>query len=233
MKILLVSATKFEIEPLLKSFKKVRAGKNLSTYSSGKHMVDVLITGIGMTATAFHLGKILHKKYDLAINVGVAGSFKKNIALGVVVNVVSDRFGDLGAEDGQRFLTLDEMGFKEVDPPAGRAGSRKSTRLPDGQEVKSQKIRRVLSGILKVKGITVNTVHGNTSSIKKIVQKFNPNIESMEGAAFFFACDHEKIPCIQIRGISNYVERRNKKNWELDLAVKNLCSSLEYFLKNI
>ena len=72
MKILLVSATKFEIAPLMK----LLSGKK----KFGKHSVDVLITGIGMTATAFHLGKYLNKKYDLAINAGVAGSFKKNIS---------------------------------------------------------------------------------------------------------------------------------------------------------
>jgi futalosine hydrolase len=81
-----------------------------------------------------------------------------------------------------------------------------------------------------VKGITVNTVHGNSASIKKVKKKFNPDIESMEGAAFFFACQNEKIPCLQIRAISNYVEKRNKKKWKMKLAVKNLCTIIEKIL---
>src|ERR1035437_7833482 len=111
MKILLVSATKFEVAPLLKNFKKIRSEKNISTFQFKNHSVDVLITGVGMTATAFQLGKNLNRKYDLTINAGVAGSFKKTIPLGTVVNVTSDSFADLGAEDGNKFITVEEIGF--------------------------------------------------------------------------------------------------------------------------
>jgi len=169
-----------------------------------------------MAATAFHLGKTLNKKYDLAINAGLAGSFRKNIPLGTVMNVLSDCFADLGAEDGNKFLTAEEIGLKEV-------ANHKS-------QVTSKGIRKVLSVLPQVKGITVNMVHGNSASIKKVIKKFNPDIESMEGAAFFLSCNHEKISCIQIRVISNYVERRNKKNWKLKLAVSNLSASIEKIL---
>ena len=213
---MLVSATGFEISALLKKMHKVSVKGTLSCYRSGKNSVYVLITGVGMTATAFQLGRSLHKRYDLAINAGVAGSFKRNIPPGTVVNVVSDRFADLGAEDGENFLTLKEMGLSEV----------RSLKC----EVRGFKS---LSVLRKVKGITVNTVHGNNLSIKKIVKKFNPDVESMEGAGFFFACNNEKIPCVQIRAVSNYIERRNKKNWKLKLAITNLNAFLEQLLDTI
>jgi futalosine hydrolase len=220
MKILLVSATKFEVSPVLKKLKKVSAKEDLSVYRFGKHLIDVLITGVGMTATGFHLAKVLSKKYDLAINAGVAGSFKRLILPGSVVNVVSDCFADLGAEDGDRFLTLKEMGLGNGKP-----------QIPNP---KSQIPRlKGISPLKNVKGITVNTVHGNTASIRKVVKKFNPDIESMEGAAFFFACQEFRIPCVQIRSVSNYVERRNKKNWKLALAVKNLNIFLESLLGTV
>lgn len=215
MKILLVSATKFEIIPLLKKLEKISTRGNLDRYRSGKHTVDVLITGVGMTATAFWLGKHLKKRYDLAVNAGVAGSFRKDIALGTVVNVVEDRFGDLGAEDGDRFLTLREMGLNE-----GRRQKAKGRSLDS------------LGVLRKVSGITVNTAHGNTASIKRVVKKFDPDVESMEGAAFFFACNEFRQSCVQVRAISNYVERRNKKNWKLALAVKNLNALLEVLLRS-
>jgi len=217
MKILIVSATNLEIAPLLRNFKKSRSEKNLHTFRFKNHKVDVLLTGIGMTATAFHLGKILNTKYDLAINAGVAGSFKKKIPLGTVVNVVSDRFADLGAEDGNKFITAEEMGLVS------------NIRY----QVSGIRYGKMPSDLPPVNGITVNTVHGNNASIKKIVQKFHPDIESMEGAAFFLACNHEKIPCLQVRAISNYVEKRNKKNWQLNLAIKNLCVSIEQILQNL
>jgi len=42
-------------------------------------------------------------------------------------------------------------------------------------------------------------VHGNDDSIAAIVERLNPQLESMEGAAFFYACRELKVPCIQIR----------------------------------
>ena len=220
MKILLVYATKFELAPLLKNFNKIRSEKNIRTFRFKNHTIDVLLTGVGMTATSFHLGKILNNKYKLAINTGIAGSFKKTLPPGTVVNVTSDCFSDLGAEDGNRFLTAEEMGLVA------------SYKLKVAS-LKAKQQTAILKSLPKVKGITVNTVHGNTANIKKVVRKFNPDVESMEGASFIFACNHENISCMQIRAISNYVEKRNKKNWKMDMAIRNLNLFLHQFLDSI
>jgi futalosine hydrolase len=214
MKILLVAATEFEIAPLISFFKKAPSEKNVQSYMLRNKQIDVLITGVGMTLTAYQLAKTLSDEYDLAINAGVAGSFKQDIPLGTVVDVVSDSFADMGAEDGDEFIPTYEMGL--ADRSAYNIRS-----VGYGKEL----------GLMKVRGITVNTVHGNTASIKKVVKKFNPDIESMEGAAFFYACSQENIPCIQIRSISNYVERRDKSKWRMDLAIHNLNAFLLDFLR--
>ena len=62
----------------------------------------------------------------------------------------------------------------------------------------------------KVKSITVNTVHANKKSIEKIIKRLNPDIENMEGAAVFKVCNFFNTPCIQLRSISNYVEKKIK-----------------------
>ena len=73
-----------------------------------------------------------------------------------------------------------------------------------------------------VKGITVNCVTGSEKSIKNLISRLNPTTESMEGAAVFYACKELNIASLQIRSISNYVEPRNKDNWKIGLAIKNL-----------
>lgn len=184
-----------------------------------------MVTGIGMTAMAYHLAKILgRKKYDLAINIGLAGSFKEEIAIGEVVNVMSDCFADLGAEDGSNFLTLAEIGLQKKNQFPFR---NEKLINPGAKKYSDLKKRR------PVNAITINTVHGNEKSIGSAVRKFNPDIESMEGAAFFYVCMLEKIPCIQLRAISNYVERRNKNKWNIPLALKNLDDVTFEFLKSI
>ena len=81
--------------------------------------------------------------------------------------------------------------------------------------------------------VTINEITTAPKRIKEIMDAHTPVLESMEGAAFFFCCMNEKIPCLQIRSISNYVEKRNKENWDIPLALKNLHSSLVELLSRI
>ena len=79
-----------------------------------------------------------------------------------------------------------------------------------------------LSRLPAVSGITVNLVHGNARSIAAVVERFSPQVESMEGAAFMFACLIHEIPFAQVRAVSNMVERRNRDAWKMDDAIRNL-----------
>lgn len=207
MKLLIVSATKFEIEPLLSKMESTNSmdGRLLSCKSKNLE-IHFLITGVGMVATAYHTGKILDETYDAAFNVGICGSFNRNLELGAVVNVYEDTFSELGAEDGEKFLTLEDLKLSGVSKVVNKSGA----------------LHPIIEGITKVTGITVNTSHGNEESIKKVYDKFHPYVESMEGAAFMFACENENIPYVQIRAISNYVEKRNRDTWNIPLAIENL-----------
>ncbi len=218
MNILLVSATYLEIEPLLLQFNFEReVNQKLKSYSYNNHQIDVLIPGVGMTCTAYWLGKTLTNKiYDVAINVGLAGSFDKTISIGQVVNIMSDQISELGAEDGESFLSLIDMDLIMDEDFTLNNGEMENTVCLENELVDS---------LPKVKAITVNTTHGDYESIEKVKNLFHPQVESMEGAAFFYACLLEGISCAQIRSISNYVEKRNKENWNIPLAVKNLCST--------
>jgi len=212
MKILLVSATYSELRILLDKAKKITSfNDQLSTYSIFDKEFDLLCTGVGMVATSFHVGKTLAAhSYDAVVNVGIAGSFNKKTPLGTVVEVVQDQFPEMGADDGANFLSLLELGFSDSDNFPFQSGV-----LLNYQEFMNLSYP-------KVKSITVNTVHGSKERIAKTQTRFRPQTESMEGAAFFYACQSYEIPCLQIRAISNYVEPRNRAAWNVPLAIKNL-----------
>jgi len=202
MKLLIVAATLQEIQPLVSAFS---ISSDTAEKDIGKHSVKVLITGPGMVPTAYSLGSHLAKwSYDLAINVGIAGSFDFNLNLGDVYLVKEDTFAELGAEDGDDFLSFDNLGL----------GITSQSHHPNPGFQTNE--------LNEVNAITVNKVHGHELSIAKAIARFNPQIESMEGAAFFYACNQSNVPCIQIRAVSNYVERRNREKWEISLAIKNL-----------
>jgi len=192
MPILIVAATDAEIEPLVKTL-----GTKL----------DYLVTGVGMTATAFALGSCLTKtRYDLAINLGIAGSFDRQVGLGSVWEVSEDTFAELGAENDTEFIPLPSLGLGQVtfNPSVHLRDLPGNFQLPEAR------------------AITVNTAHGNQDSIKKIQDRFDARLESMEGAAFFYACQKMNVPCLQIRGVSNYVEKRNPPLWKIQSAIENV-----------
>lgn len=216
MKILVVAATYFEIKPLLLSLGQTDDEEfSMKTFQYHQLRLDVLITGVGLMQTAYFMGKaFVNTVYDLALNFGIAGSFNKNISIGEVANVTEEQIADLGAEDKEVFLDVIEL--KLLNPNQFPYNSGKLiNKVPDW----AQEIPNVRA---KVKGISVNTVHGNQYSIDKIIQKYQPDLESMEGAAFLYACLIEHTPCLQIRAVSNYIENRNKDMWNIPLAIENL-----------
>src|SRR5256885_2250555 len=158
MRILIVAATEVEVAEL-----KPRLERN----------VDLLLTGVGMVAMAVRCSRALGQDtYGLALNVGLCGSFDPALPPGTVVHVVRDRIAELGAEDGDTFLTMADLKlhaeceFANASPPKIAA----------------------LAELRTVTGVTVNTAHGNERSIATLVDRFSPQVESMEGAAFMSAC---------------------------------------------
>ena len=209
MKILVVAATLAEVKGIYQHFECPPAAFMQSP------AFDILITGVGMTATAYALGKTLSADYHLVLNLGIAGSFDHNVILGTLVQVVEDEFSELGAQDKDGFLTLSDLGFGKTTYMGSYTKQHPS-----------------LSTLPRVKGITVNQVHGNTGAIAAVLNRLQPETESMEGAAIFYACEQAAIPCLQVRAISNYVEERNKESWQIPLAIQNLNQWAINFLLN-
>jgi futalosine hydrolase len=212
--ILYVTATKQESDTLGKI-------SDLMSFPEkfGNLEITPLVTGVGSVATAWALKQwiSMNGKPDIAINAGIAGSYKDELTIGDVVLPVTDCFADAGIEDGTNFLTLAEAGLTGADEFPFREGKLFS------DNIYTNKIKNILK---PVSAITVNTITGSESSREKLVKKYNPDIETMEGATFFYICSREKIPFLALRSISNKVEARNKNNWNIALALNNLSEKL-------
>ncbi len=205
MKILVVSATEKEIFQIKKE---IESTKVLN------QELDFLVTGIGSVFTTYSLlRKISEQDYDIIINAGIAGSFNANMNIGDVVFVHSDEFADLGVEDKTEYFTMFEKGFIKKD----------QFPFTNGQLLNPYEFKL---DIHKASAITVNTTHGCKKSIELFQKKFNADIETMEGASFFYVCLQEGVKFMQIRSISNYVEERDTAKWNIPLAIKNLNREL-------
>lgn len=203
MKTLVVAATELEIAASIPTFVETKT--------------DYLVTGVGMVATAFALGQYLQgKSYDLLINVGISGTFNPYHKLGALLKIKTDRVFEFGAENDQDFIPIDSLGFGN----SVFVESLPETALP-----------AEFYEIPYVDAITVNKVHGADNSIDRIKKEHGLNLlESMEGAAFFYAANKLRLPCVQVRSISNLVEKRNVENWNIPLALNELNSWLQRFL---
>ena len=226
MKLLIVSATYKEIEQA-KSYFKI-SSQNKDNFWTGKFLaneISFLITGIGVYSTIYELTKILSShKFDIVINVGIAGSFDDTFEIGTVVNVSSEQIGDLGIDDNGIFKTIFDANF--LNPNSFPFTDKKLINP-------NEDLFYLLSDCLRVDALTVNTVSGDNIKIAELKNKFNVQIESMEGAAFFYVCLKEKVRFLEIRSVSNFVEPRNEENWRIMKAINSLNEILQLVIFEI
>ncbi len=222
-KILIVAATEGEAGILSNIRGIVNSGGG---FEKGGYKIDTLVTGVGSISTSWSLSKwfSVNEKPDLAINIGIAGSFNKDIAAGDVVVAASDCFADAGIESGRGFLTLAEAGLQDADSFPFRSGKI----ICDNSfvELAAAKLR-------KARAITVNTASGTEETIARLVNKYEPDIETMEGAAFAYICSCERIDYLALRSVSNFIVPRPEQKWDIPLAIKALSLALEEFLTTI
>jgi len=209
MNCLLIAATPVEINPFLSQ---LRTGK----LQHLRVTVDVLITGIGLTATTYSLSRQLFtKRPDLVIQAGVGGCFDKNIPTGSVMAIKKEAIADQSVIELNSLKTLFDLKLvPENQFPFSK-----------GWLVNKQDILKKCR-LKKVTGISVNEITTDRKKVRFYLDHFSPVVESMEGAALHYVCLKENIPFIQLRAVSNYIAERNKKKWNMKESIINLNNEL-------
>jgi futalosine hydrolase len=207
MPTLLVSATEFEISATAQWLNSTYRDNNVEK-------PELLISGIGQLQTAYALQKKLgtHRP-GLIIQAGIGGTISPE-NLGKSFVIISEEIADLGAQEKEGFMNIFEMGLAGSDDFPFRHG-----KLPNPY--------RTLLGwteLPQADGVTVNEI--KPEKIYAMQRNRSTVVESMEGAALHYVCLMEKIPFLQIRGISNIVGERNKAQWKLKEAINDLNKSL-------
>ncbi len=217
MNLLVTAATFDEIKPVVE-YVTGSAAKPLQLVRAGFYglNIDFLITGVGLPLTVYNLTRQTgSKKYDLAVNLGLCGSFREaEILTGQTVNITVEQFGDLGVNDNGYFRTLFEIGLADPNEEPFEYGVLKNPYFFPQVEM--------LTDHSNVKSLTVCTASGDISQIYQRQDKFSAQVENMEGAGFFYVMLREKIPFLEIRAVSNYIEPRNREKWEIMKALEAL-----------
>lgn len=206
MHILLCSATEFEIKPAIDLIQKGILNDT-----------DVLITGVGLTATTYSLTKRIYtKKPDLILQAGIAGCFNKEFSLAKVVAVKNEAIGDLGVEENGKFNSLFDLKLDDATAFPWTNG-----RLCNNSEILQQ------SGLPVVNSVSINEITTSRKKINYYKNIVDADIESMEGAALHYVALMENIPFLQLRSLSNFVGERDKSKWLMKKAIVNLNLELQ------
>ena len=212
MKILLCAATDLEIKPTI---------EYITAHSIQN--IDILVTGIGMMSTAYHLTRAVGiSRPDLLVQAGIGGCLDETGCLGSVVAVRNETPGDLGVEQQGTFHSLFDLhlGTKDAFP------------WKDGKLCNETRLLHE-TGLPVVDAVSVNEISTDKDRIAYYRSALKAQVESMEGAALHFIGLMEKIPFLQFRSLSNFAGERDKTKWLMKEAIVNLNTELQKTLHKL
>ena len=217
MLISIVSATEAEILPTIRFL----SGRGFALQNN---KFQLLITGVGTLPTTYLLTKhITHHQPDLLIQAGIAGSFSQQLELLSTAIVEEEILGDLGVEESGLYKDVFDL---KLSDPSHFPFIEKKLINPNCQTWEN-------FGFQKVRAISINEISTMPDRIEKIKSLYNPDLESMEGAAFHYVCLQEKKDFLQIRTVSNKVGERDKKKWKLKESIETLNEALIKIVEEI
>ena len=217
MELWIISATHEEIDYL-----KVELGAILditlgpcTIYKTHTSNLCLAVTGIGLCSCSTSLGIICSLfNPSQVIMVGICGSYPQSgINIGDLVVPREQILSEAGVCIGTGVGDASVLGLEGFDQ-ALDFDFKLSSELFD----LATKVSKTSSG----KMLTVMGVSAHSEHVEARQNKFSPVAEDMEGFALAFAGRAFGLPVAQIRGVSNVAGDRNKANWNMELAAKNV-----------
>ena len=210
------------------------AFKKFEKELNNKVEVFFMLTGVGTTSTCYRLTKELLKAeasgnpYSLIMDLGIAGSFDLvNFPIGSAAVIAEEHAGNLGFETEAGFKTLFDYNVWKPNEHPYTACSLKRKPVPFAH------LEKMLNDYPSAIGVTVQTVTCDPQKVSEMRNRFNAEIESMEGAAFYYVALLEQVPFFEIRTVSNAVGESDSKKWDSAAALRSLTSCCEDILSNL
>ncbi len=210
MKIAIVAATSKEWEPAYAKKDENFSKKNRLTFSFHE-------TGVGVLAATVSLMQLIaEEKPDIIIQIGIAGCFDQLINPGKTVLVKDEILGDSGVLENGQWKDMFDMKLANKD------------NFPfENKRLFNPHLAKLnMLNLDEVTAITVSEVTTASERINQLKEKYNPLLETMEGAVLHYVGLKMDIPFIQLRAISNYVGERNKEKWMITEAIESLNETL-------
>ena len=174
--------------------------------------VNTVISGVGLTATAYSTFKAIQQRPDIQILAGIAGVFPQSpFQINDVVLVNTEVEADLGFFTPSGFVHLAHL---PIDMAFERRHVLTCEHLP------------VPALFPMAKGISVN------AAMAPFIDTSIADVENMEGAAFFYVCRQEQQKFLEIRAISNHVDIASDQ-WDMQSSIQALTNGLHKLIDHL
>lgn len=181
---------------------------------------DLVVAGIGAVNTAYALTQYLaaKPKPSLVIQTGIAGAYvPAGIAVGSVLLADTEIYGDLGVLTPDGWRPMEEIGIPLVEATASRPARFNYFPLDAALVARAASAAGALVARTG-KFLTLSQVTGVRALGDALHERFGALCESMEGAAAAHVCALHDVPFLEVRGISNLVEDRDRGKWRIKEA---------------
>jgi len=196
--------------------------------------VVLAVSGIGKVNAAHAVTRlILEHKPDLIMNIGVGGAYPSaGLGIGDIAIAQKEIYGDEGVmlKDGLH-------GFDSIGLQLLKKGRKKYfNEFPLYRKLVEHVVRTLAFSPLPFAMkpgpfVTVSACTGTRKRAQDIEKRFHAVCENMEGAAIAHICTLYGIPLVEMRGISNMVEDRDRSGWNIRLAAENCQTAARELLR--
>lgn len=193
-----------------------------------------IISGIGTSNASAATALVAHLfTPDLLVTTGCAGAYPgSGLEIGDIALATTEVFAEEGVVTPEGWRSLEHIGIPLLD----RTGRRYFNEIPLSPLANAAALE--VAGQLGIatlttgRFLTVATCSGTNARGDELKERFGGICENMEGAAVALMAARYGIECLELRGISNYVEDRDRTRWNIILAVANSQRFLEHFIRN-
>jgi len=224
--IALLCAVQAEVEHILSAVSasetKTVGSKSMIAGTLAGLNIIVCVGGMGKVNAAHAATLLAQHKPETLVIFGVGGAYPSSGAkIGDIALAKEEIFGDEGV------LTVD--GFKEIEfigiPLIKTATSVLYTTYPAAEAPLQHAIKTLVARQQAVARdvhigtfITLSTCTGTSGRARDLENRYHGLCENMEGAAAAQVAELHGIPWVEIRGISNIVEDRDLRKWDIPRA---------------
>ena len=237
--IALLCSVQAEAELILRQIAGIQAStvgsKSIIEGTLGGRPVCLCVGGMGKVNAA-HAATVLISRFEpeTVICFGIGGAYPSSgAAIGDLAIAKEEIAGDEGVLTREGFKDTEYIGF----PLLKTATSVIYTTYPAPEALVRRSLQSLAAhqksghGNIHVgRFVTLSTCTGTTARAQELEERYHGLCENMEGAAVAHVAELHAVPWLEVRGISNIVEDRDLKKWDILKATGVVQQAIQHIL---